>query len=328
MIAFLFIIIYTYCDEIKQYVPSEGVLPLRKHLLSKAHANSAQIKEKQTRLNFACKSSSKDFHIKLVNAFTKADIPLFKLQNKYIKELLEDIGQVEIRDESFYRKIIMEEVCDCHMKKLKRLYCDKKLYIVFDETTDSNWIYILNILIGECSKEIRKSPVILKVVELIKMNSENINLEILQALNFLYDSETRLYSNIKLLLNDGARYARKAGVLLKKFIPNLKNVTWSYHALHNLCQTIRSDCSNVYLLVSFLKRVLVKNRSNQMIFKEIVKTPISKFLIVTRWGTWIEFVLFIHEKFDLIISFIKALPGETTGIHQILNFIDSIEIEN
>ncbi len=37
---------------------------------------------------------------------------------------------------------------------------------------------------------------------------------------------------------------------------------------------------------------------------------------------------FIHEKFDLIISFIKALPNETTGIHQILNILNSIEIEN
>jgi hypothetical protein len=35
-----------YCDEIEQYVPSERVLPLRKHLLSKSHANNAQIKEK------------------------------------------------------------------------------------------------------------------------------------------------------------------------------------------------------------------------------------------------------------------------------------------
>jgi hypothetical protein len=127
-----------YYDEIKQYVPSEGVLPLGKHLLSKAQASNAQIKEKQSRLNFTCKSLSKYFHIKLVNAFTKADILLFKLQNKYIKELLEDMGQVEIRDESFYRKIIMEEVFVCHMKKLKRLYCEKKLYIVFDKTTVSN----------------------------------------------------------------------------------------------------------------------------------------------------------------------------------------------
>ena len=93
-----------------------------------------------------------------------------------------------------------------------------------------------------------------------------------------------------MLLSDGARYARKAGIFLKNFIPNLKRVTCSYHALHNLCETIRSDCSNVNLLVSFLKRVLVKNRSNQMLFKEIVKTLIPKFLMFTCWGTWIEFV--------------------------------------
>jgi hypothetical protein len=147
----------------------------------------------------------------------------------------------------------MEEVFVCHMKKLKRLYCDKKLYSVFDGTTDSNGRYILNILIGTYSKVIRKPPVIVKVVELTKTNSKNTNLEILQALKFLYDGDTRLYSKVKLLLSDGARYARKAGVLLKNFIPNLKHVTCSCHALHNLCETIRSDCSNVNLLVSFLK---------------------------------------------------------------------------
>jgi hypothetical protein len=65
------------------------------------------------------------------------------------------------------------------MKKLKRLYCEKKLYIVFDKTTVSNWRYILNILIGECSKEIRKPPIFLQVVEFTKTNFENINLEIL-----------------------------------------------------------------------------------------------------------------------------------------------------
>ncbi len=65
-----------------------------------------------------------------MDAFTKVDIPLFELQNKCIKELLENIGQVEIRDVSFYRKIIIEEVFDCHMKKLKRLYCEKN-YILF-----------------------------------------------------------------------------------------------------------------------------------------------------------------------------------------------------
>lgn len=61
-------------------------------------------------------------------------------------------------------------------------FSNNNIYILFDETTDTNGRYILNILIGECSENIREIPVLVKLVELTKTNAANIFKEIL---NFL-----------------------------------------------------------------------------------------------------------------------------------------------
>ena len=129
---------------------------------------------------------------------------------------------------------------------------------MFDETTDNMGRYILNILIGECSSQIRKKAILIRTVELDKTNSENINIEILDLINSLYNSNPRKFINVKLLLSDRASYALKVGTMLKSFIPDLKHVTCICHALHNLCETICDQNNLVNKLISNMKRVLIK----------------------------------------------------------------------
>lgn len=74
------------CNEIKIYVPSEGVSRLRRHLVAESHLKKKQIKERQMRLEYDSDSYVKNtFHYNLVNAFSKANIPLYKLQNPHLK---------------------------------------------------------------------------------------------------------------------------------------------------------------------------------------------------------------------------------------------------
>jgi hypothetical protein len=87
---------------------------------------------------------------------------------------------------------------------------------MFDETTDSQGRAVLNILIGECSELERKSPVLVKCVEIKKTDSLNVNLSIIEVLNILYEKDTSKYLNLCLLLSDRATYAIKAGKCLKK----------------------------------------------------------------------------------------------------------------
>ncbi len=77
----------------------------------------------------------------------------------------------------------------------------------------------------------------------------------------------------KLLISDRALYAIRAGKLIKKYIPNLKHLTCLCHAFHNLTKTIRPDEKNVNVEISYLKRVLTKNRINQGFFIKYSKHP-------------------------------------------------------
>lgn len=53
---------------------------------------------------------------------------------------------------------------------------------MFDETTNINGRYILNILMGECSAKHRENPIFMKTFELENTNSMNINMEIISLL--------------------------------------------------------------------------------------------------------------------------------------------------
>ncbi len=145
----------------------------------------------------------------------------------------------------------MNDVYANHIKKLKDFYADMPIYLIFDETIDASGRYILNILIGECSKESRKKPILLKVIKLNRTNSENINTEVLQTLNMLYDGEINKYKNLKLLITDIARYAIKTVNMLKTVICDIKHVTCLCHGIHNLCESIRNDYTNDNSLISF-----------------------------------------------------------------------------
>jgi hypothetical protein len=155
--------------------------------------------------------------------------------------------------------------------------------MLFDETTDSRRRSILNILIGECFSLIRKNPFSIKVIELAKTNSEKINFKILNILNIIFNKDTNKFRQVNLLLSDAAPYAIKVSVLLKSLIPNLKHITCICHGIHNLCETIRNTCFRTDKIISFMKRILIKNRQNKEKYKNYVLEKNSEFPILTRW---------------------------------------------
>jgi hypothetical protein len=164
-------------------------------------------------------------------------------------------------------------------------------------------------------------------VELKKTDSLNINLIIIEVLNLLYENDTSKYSNICLLLSDRAPYATKVGRMLKEIIPGLKHITCVCHALHNLCETIRNSSPSLNKIVAFLKRILIKNKLNQNIFREETLLPIPKFPIITRWGTWLEFVVYLYTNFNLIKSVVTKLNLHAIEITEITETLESTTFE-
>jgi hypothetical protein len=192
---------------------------------------------------------------------------------------------------------------------------------MFDETTDSCGRYMLNILVGECSVLKRSIPYLMKTSELANTNSKNINIKIIDLMNEIYNNEASKFTNVKMLISDGAPYALKAGNLLKELNPDLKHVICLCHNLHNLCETIRKEAPNTNEIISFLKRHLVKNRHNQEKYINIMGKMVPKFPVISRWGTWIKFAVYLRNNFYEINKFINTFDSENYEIVNIKNIL-------
>ncbi|KAG0440463.1 hypothetical protein DMUE_1731 [Dictyocoela muelleri] len=86
---------------------------------------------------------------------------------------------------------------------------EKDIYLMFDETTDVNGRFILNILGGICSKSSRSKSYLIRTVELSKTNSEAVSREIIDLMVELYDGKIN-YTKLRLIVSDAAPYAVKA----------------------------------------------------------------------------------------------------------------------
>jgi hypothetical protein len=206
-----------------------------------------------------------EFDCFLLKALCAAQIPLGKLENPVFKEFLERYTSMTIKSESWYRKCLLNKVYANEINKKYKDLADKNIFIMFDETTDSNGRYILHVMTGECCKEDRKRAVLFKSIELEKTNAININQVIINFLIKLHDGNIN-YDRIKMIVSDQVPYAIKVGKLLKEIIPGLKHVTCFCNLLHRLCEEIRGRCNKLNYVVSEIKRLLVKNRHNQQLY--------------------------------------------------------------
>ena len=78
-------------------------------------------------------------------AFSSADIPLFKLNNKHIKNLFHNIGH-SLPSETICRKTVLQLSAD-ELERIRNDDHEKQIFLVADESTLSGIPY-LNILVG------------------------------------------------------------------------------------------------------------------------------------------------------------------------------------
>ncbi len=91
------------------------------------------------------RSSSSDFVEKVTKAFLSANIPLYKLNNKHVKNLFSDIGH-SLPAESTCRKRVLKLGAE-ELQRIRNIVEDKQIFLVVDETTLSGTQY-LHILVG------------------------------------------------------------------------------------------------------------------------------------------------------------------------------------
>ncbi|KAG0440242.1 hypothetical protein DMUE_1885 [Dictyocoela muelleri] len=313
-----------FCNKDITYCPKEGTKTLKRHLVTNSHIVNFDRFKKQQVLEDTCNFAvtNKTFDNRLVEAFAAANIPLYKLQNPVLRSFLEEYTKMSIRDESYYRKILVP-IFEQEKEKIFAVLKNKNIFLLFDETTDINGRYILNIMVGLCSDKSRERAYLVRTVELFKTNADTVSQEIINFMGELYDGQI-MFDKLRLILSDGAPYAVKASKTLKLLFQNLKHVTCLAHMLHRLCEKIREISPFSNSVSSELKRILVKNRENQSLFIDVTNLRIPKFPILTRWGTWLCFISEISNQYVKYKAFLEIYVQQNPYYQSILDsFLDT-----
>lgn len=107
--------------------------------------------------------------------------------------------------------------------------------------------------------------------------------------------------DVLLFISDAAPYMVAAGKGIKILYPNLIHLTCLAHGLHRVCENIRSMFQDVDRFVANCKKIFTKAPARIRLFEEragCVALPPQP--IITRWGTWIDAVVYYDENKKLI----------------------------
>ena len=129
------------------------------------------------------------------------------------------------------------------------------------------------------------------------------------VLRFVSDALTKYdigFDQLSLILSDAARYMIKAGIEIRKRVINCFHVTCFAHLIHNCGMNIKGYFEEVNKVISCVKAITIKNKSNSMKFSTIGNPPS---VIVTRWSSWLKAAMY----------YCKNLPK----VREIVNWIDS-----
>jgi hypothetical protein len=139
-----------YCKLCNCIVNSSRKSTLDKHRNSKKHQERLleRKNEKQTTQTFL-KTAKKEFLDIFVDAFTSADIPLKKCNNKKMAELFTYMG-FNIPYEATARNFLLKNYAEKKFEKLKSSFFEKQVFIIIDESEIRRNKYI-NVLAGDIS---------------------------------------------------------------------------------------------------------------------------------------------------------------------------------
>lgn len=235
------------------------------------------------------------------------NIPFYKLVNKDFREFLELYTKKEIPKEATLRKGYVDDIFVETIEKIKKCVDEKKIWISIDETTDAEGRFIANVIIGTLTVDEPGSIFLLNSEELEKANHSTIFEHFDQSLNLLWPQGVK-YDDVLLFVTDAAPYMVKAGKAIQNLYSKTIHVTCLAHGLHRVAEAVRNQYKTVDELVSNVKKSFLKVPSRIQTLKSIVPDiPLPPQPILTRWGTWIDAVLYYCKHFEIIKNIIDML---------------------
>jgi hypothetical protein len=296
------------CEKKYAYDPVIGTCNIRRHLDSLQHKKAAQRKISADSMN---EHSNKQeltlqFNNDLILFMTKMNYPISNVDNIFFKEFFNKHFSYPTYSSTYYKEKFLPDIFNEKYKKLREIIGTESFYLIVDSTTNAIGQTILNILIGVCYKTKISDVYLMDCIEMINCTAESYEVCI-QASLFSFFGNQLERNKFVLVLTDQAPTMLKVGRLLKTYYNSLKHVTCLAHAMHNVCEKIREKNYLVDEIIIYLKRILIKNKSNKEILRKHTIVKLPKFPILIRWGSWLKFTSFIFDNYLNFSEFIKEI---------------------
>lgn len=251
--------------------------------------------------------------MELCRALVAANIPWNAVQNTVFKSFLQKYCNQTVPSESTLRKNCLDSVYNQTLTSIRDDIGESSIWLCVDETTDAMGRYIANLVVGKMDPDVPSLSHLLCSKSIDKVNHKEIAYFVNKGLQLLYPGGVD-DSKVLLLCSDAASYMIAASPLLQTFYPNLIHVTCLAHALHRIAETVRNEFSKVNSLISNMKKVFSKAPSRIALFRQTLPgVPLPPEPVITRWGTWIEAVLYYAEHLEEIAPVFNEIPADSAA---------------
>lgn len=255
----------------------------------------------------------------LTEAFTKANIPLNKINDENIARFLEKYTGCKSPDESTLRKNYLPKIYEEKQRKLKERLHNQKVWTSVDETTDTDGRYVANCIIDLFDME--RTSFLANTTFLERTDHSTIA-------KFFFDTLRILgidFDNVLVLVTDAAPYMSKAAVGIKILIPKLIHIFCLAHNLHRVCEKIRSKYDDVNELIAMGKKVFEKAPyRRKLLFDNGLALPPEP--IVTRWGTWLSACEYYVRHFETFKTTVKQLENKGVTVSRLKTIVETSSV--
>lgn len=307
---------------------------IEQHVKAAKHKANVQLGSKRQQLFHSGPTTSSEsssdgdkFSMDICEAFTAADIPLYKLSNQPFRAFLEQYCGRRIPDESTLRKNYLQRCYQNVIEEIRSDLEDQYIWISIDESTDATGRYIAHCIVGSLSTSASRSY-LLHSDEIPKVNHSVIAKFIMDSLTVLWPNGIK-YNMVLLIVTDAAAYMLKGVGGLGVLFPKMRHLTCLAHGLHRLAEFIRTSYPEVDNLISEVKKVFIKSPYRCSAFKQFAPDIcIPPQPVITRWGTWISAAIYYAKHFDLIKEVLSTFDSKAAvSIRKALDLLNRENIK-
>jgi len=303
---------------------------IKDHIRSKKHESAKHGSEPRQISMFkvlkTCQpdnSKISEYSFDLTQMMTEVDIPLHKVNHPSFKHFMVKYTEKTVPDESTLRKKYVNLIYEEKLLLIRECVEHGKLYFLLDESTDACNRSVLSVMVGRLNGQPSKA-MLLQLRVLDSVNANTVSQAFINALGLIWPSGNIQYENILLIVTDAASYMIAAFKNLNKsLLCHSIHVTCVAHAVHRVCEKIREDNKEVNKFVSLMKKILLKSKERRHLYKTITQLPFPPNPVITRWGTFIETVVFYLDNWTKIKEFINQILDDVLNVTELKLLMES-----